>query len=419
MQVAEQETEAIRAQIERLAHSELLRNSEAQRRLLAYLAEKSLAGKADELKEYTVGIEAMGKSQDYDPQRDSSVRMQAARLREKIADFYQREGNRDPILIEFPKGRFSLRFRSRAGALGQTGRRVGKPDPFRLRLIAAFAVIVLLATGAWMVAPHLRDRFAAPSAPGALDAIWRPFFDKKRPVLLSLGTPLFLEVPDVGFMRVPGTDDWDVAQGEGRLRSIEHSFPGRKLGPSHVYTGVGEATAAFQLGTFFSARGQDLRLVASETLTWEEISRCNVIFVGPPKFNLQLNDIPAQQDIVLESSGIRNLHPRPNEPAYIPDADAPRPIGSRLTEAHAVITRVPGLHGEGDMLVCASNWTVGTLAAVLYLTGEKTAKDLMDRMRLSSGKLPRSYQVVVKAKIRGYTPIEISYVLHRELNLPR
>src|SRR5208283_4832782 len=72
MAIAESEA---REQIQRVLESELFRASELQRRLLRYLAEKSLSGEADQLKEYTIGVEGLGKPESYDPRHDSSVRL--------------------------------------------------------------------------------------------------------------------------------------------------------------------------------------------------------------------------------------------------------------------------------------------------------------------------------------------------------
>ena len=97
-------------QIERILQSETLRSSEALRRLFRYLADKTLDGQADQLKEYTVGIEGLGKPATYDPRQESIVRIQAARLRQKLSDYYHGEGKLDPIVVELPKGHFKLRF---------------------------------------------------------------------------------------------------------------------------------------------------------------------------------------------------------------------------------------------------------------------------------------------------------------------
>ena len=108
------------AQIQRLLSGEAFRNAEIQRRLLGYIANKSLAGEADALKEYTIGVEVLGKA-DYDPARDSSVRMQVARLREKLAKYSRTEGVDDPIIVDLPKGHFKMVFQERVAESRRMG----------------------------------------------------------------------------------------------------------------------------------------------------------------------------------------------------------------------------------------------------------------------------------------------------------
>ena len=87
--------EDIRAQVGRLIQSKTFETSEVHRRLLQYLAEKSISGEADRLKEYTIGLEAFGKPPTYDPKHDSIVRLQAGRLRQKLVAYYQAEAAGD------------------------------------------------------------------------------------------------------------------------------------------------------------------------------------------------------------------------------------------------------------------------------------------------------------------------------------
>src|SRR5438105_9914268 len=98
----------VESQVERILNSAALRNAEVLRRLLKFLAEKSLAGEADQLKEYSVGIDALGKPESYDPRQDSVVRIQIGRLRHKLSDYYLTEGKDDPIILDLPKGHFKL-----------------------------------------------------------------------------------------------------------------------------------------------------------------------------------------------------------------------------------------------------------------------------------------------------------------------
>jgi len=100
--------EAIAAEVERVLESDTFRNSDALRRLLKFLADKMMSGEADQLKEYSVGIDALGKPPTYDPRHDSTVRIQVGRLRQKLAEYYRTEGEGDPWIIDLPKGRFKL-----------------------------------------------------------------------------------------------------------------------------------------------------------------------------------------------------------------------------------------------------------------------------------------------------------------------
>src|SRR5450631_2685402 len=102
--------EEIHAQVGRLIQSKTFETSDVHRKLLQYLAEKSISGEDDRLKEYTIGLEAFGKPSTYDPKHDSIVRLQAGRLRQKLAAYYQSEAAGDAIRVSMPKGAFKLTF---------------------------------------------------------------------------------------------------------------------------------------------------------------------------------------------------------------------------------------------------------------------------------------------------------------------
>src|SRR2546430_3983398 len=102
-----------RIQIQRIVSSKPFKTSEVHRNLLNYLAEKSLAGEAQNLKEYTVGLDVFAKPSSYDPRQESVVRMHMARLRQKVTEYYRTEGAEDPIIVDVPKGAFTVTFEPR------------------------------------------------------------------------------------------------------------------------------------------------------------------------------------------------------------------------------------------------------------------------------------------------------------------
>src|SRR5215831_2568361 len=107
------ELETLQSQVQRILQSKAFRTSEVQRNLLAYLAEKSMSGGADALKEYAIGLDVFAKPASYDPRQESTVRMHVARLRQKLAEYYRLEGLDDPIIVDLPKGGFKVTFEPR------------------------------------------------------------------------------------------------------------------------------------------------------------------------------------------------------------------------------------------------------------------------------------------------------------------
>src|SRR5580693_8562025 len=101
------------SQVERILQSQTFRASSALPRLLRFLADKAFSGEADQLKEYTIGIDALGKPPTYDPRQDAIVRLQIGRLRQKLGEYYRTEGKDDAVLLDLPKGHFKLKWETR------------------------------------------------------------------------------------------------------------------------------------------------------------------------------------------------------------------------------------------------------------------------------------------------------------------
>ncbi|MDQ3439201.1 MAG: hypothetical protein M3478_02485, partial [Planctomycetota bacterium] len=96
----------VRAQLERVLAADTFANAGRISRLLRYVVDRTLAGEADQLKEYVVGTEVFDRGDAYDPRLDSIVRVEARRLRAKLEDYYQGPGKDDPLVITVPRGSY-------------------------------------------------------------------------------------------------------------------------------------------------------------------------------------------------------------------------------------------------------------------------------------------------------------------------
>lgn len=99
-------SDAIRSQLERILSSPEFTSSKRFQQFLSYIVKSSLDGQSENIKQYSVAVEALGYSSDYNPQTNPTVRILAQRLRRSLERYYNTHGALDPIKIEIPKGRY-------------------------------------------------------------------------------------------------------------------------------------------------------------------------------------------------------------------------------------------------------------------------------------------------------------------------
>lgn len=121
--------DAIRGELDKVLASSAFRGANRARSLLRFVVEAALDGRARELKEYTLGAEALGRGEAFDPRLDPIVRVETSRLRGRLDRYYASEGTADPVVIEVPKGTYVPRFVSRDVATGHVPRPGSEAPP--------------------------------------------------------------------------------------------------------------------------------------------------------------------------------------------------------------------------------------------------------------------------------------------------
>jgi hypothetical protein len=367
---------------------------------MAYLAEKSLLGEAQNLKEYTVGLDVFGKPSTYDPRQESVVRMHVGRLRQKLTEYYRTEGVEDPVIVDLPKGGFALTFAQRPAVIEPE---VAPPVvpvrtiSHREITLAALLAVALVAAGYFAVR-LLRVQETTGSAVTASAPAWTPDLQELWSPLLSSDRPLMVT----------------LATGPA----------GSAAAPSSV-TGVGTANAAFLLGQFLGQRKHNVFPIRSDLLSMGEIAMGDVIFVGSTVGKPQIQAIPPiDPAFILTPEGVKIVKPGPGEQAFLKDEVLKGTQGGQdIEESHALISNLPGLYGNGSILYLEGNQVASVMGAVQALTDPDLAAQLVARLKTPNGKsstkLPRYYQVVLRVRAMDETPVDISYVSHRELTISK
>ncbi len=99
-----------RAELERVLHSRYFLRAPKLSRILAYICESYFDGNAEQLKEYSIAVEALGRSPGFDPQADAIVRVDLHLLRKRLQSYYTREGRTHELRIELPAGQYIPEF---------------------------------------------------------------------------------------------------------------------------------------------------------------------------------------------------------------------------------------------------------------------------------------------------------------------
>jgi Tol biopolymer transport system component len=100
------ESSEVRRQLQKILDSQAFSGAARQQEFLRFVVEELLAGRGADIKETSVAISVYQRPPGYDPRIDSTVRVEASKLRQRLALYYQCAGLGDPIRISIPKGSY-------------------------------------------------------------------------------------------------------------------------------------------------------------------------------------------------------------------------------------------------------------------------------------------------------------------------
>src|SRR5262249_22702578 len=96
----------VRTALDRVIASEVLRGSAQLIAFFRFVVEATLRSEGHRIKAYAIAVEALGRGEDFDPDVDPIVRVEAGRLWRTLERDYAGGGATDPLLIPIPRGRY-------------------------------------------------------------------------------------------------------------------------------------------------------------------------------------------------------------------------------------------------------------------------------------------------------------------------
>jgi hypothetical protein len=391
------------SEVDRIVSSDILRGSESLCHLLEYLTSHSVDEQGSSVKEYQIATEVFGRPADFDPRLDSTVRVQTSRLRAKLAEYYAGPGAQDEVIVEIPRGAYSVTVHARAAlAIPQTEVRPAEAGPAVRRDRYKIAIGLLSICCCGLLASLIytaRNRPAPlaeirPEIPAPLRALWHVFIDAPERTWVVFSNAEFVGRPETGLRYL------DPAKDKGHA-IFDH------------YTGIGEVMAIHELDQLFTQFRHGVVVKRGRLLAMDDVKNNDLIFVGSPSENLTLRDLPAMQEFQfrrLDSGsrkgdlGIVNLHPAAGEQAsYVASPGLP------ITEDYALIGFMPGPTRQHWVMTLAGISTIGTQAAVEYVCSQTSVDQLLKRVRRAGAEI-MPFEAVIRVSVSRGVPVSSQLV---------
>lgn len=421
-----------RRALERILKSQTFSRSDQLKRFLQYICEKDIAGKADEINEYSIAVEALHRPADYSPAGDSSVRTRAHALRQKLQEYYEIEDPDTEIRIDVPKGAYNPHFSVHAlsdavqvlaseNAPALEAKRSSRPFwwPFLLGVLVASGFCGALF---WGMRTGVAKRAAIDPI---LREAWGQMLEPGTPVEICIATPPAMllhsyhdgELPPNRFDLLPAPQE--VATWYSGLQMLDG---GGKL-YMHTTQDVflfGDSLAATAAVRLLAHAGAAPLIFPESNLRAFALRGQNVVLIGSPNYSpvaarfLLNTPFSVHYDPIKREEVVSDGAPeRGAKRIFRPSRDE---VGM-LTKAYGLITVLPSQpigEGHAQTVIFSGITSAGPQGALEFFRSPEALRILKAKLRQEGyTHFPRAYQVVVRCGLDHNLALNWEYETHQ------
>lgn len=378
------------ALLERIAASNQLKRANRLRELLLFLGKRQLKEHCGQLHEQEIGVEVFGRAATYDTNADNIVRANVSELRKRIDAYFAIEDPEAPLLMEIPRGGYSLIFRRReivrpvaaevpASAPvvppAQPKDSKGLENAARKRwtlpvAIAVTCVIVALTIACislWMRERAVQIALYPWRQEPAVAAFWSNFLDSNQDTDVVL--------PDAALAQIEDFTQSSVSLHDYVNRRYLGSLQGHTLNPD--VRALLESFSSLNFVTLSAVKAADnilaldplnkkMHLYFSREYIPSFVDRDNVILLGDPVSNPYIQLIESRLNFTVDRVGnhlgpITNHAPLKGEQAVYASTD---------TTGYCVVAYLPNPGHGGKFLLIQGSSPAATEAAEFFLLSE-------------------------------------------------
>ena len=429
---------AIRATLHLILQSQPFRTSKQCQDLLSYIVKHSLHGDDASLRERILGIEVFGRATNYDTSEDPVVRMRAADVRKRLAQFYQAiettsDAHPEIVHIELKPGSYRVTFHYERAPREDIG-----SSPLPISASALDSAAHDATAVAALIAPPVLDDAASPPvafnqpsqarravAYTAIAAVvfsllalagwkawivrsdrsqqrfWAPLTRSGQPVLVYVGsnavyrfTPAYLARyrKEHGITHNGPEFFVDLPKG-GNIQADD------LMAVKDCFVSVADLAAVTQVVALMKGWDKPYNLRSASDITIGDIRNTPAVLVGAFNDNWTLeatNDLPFS---FRDGTRIENRA----DPAHSWTINEEN--GVPATEDYALISRLQHSNTGGPVLSVGGIGSFGTQAAAEFVTSPEKMNELLKSAPL--GWEGKNIQAVLRIKVVGNAPVAV------------
>ena len=354
--------------------------------LFRYIVEHSLAGSDESLRERVIGIEVFGRAPDYDTAQDPVVRLRAADVRKRLAQYYQTQTNSTcQWKIEIPTGSYRAQFQHPEAVVSQVAKATDTTHPsseaivsqsperllgnIRLRkrnVLWAGGAILLAAVFAGL----MLTRHTTTPTGKAFDLFWGPVLENPKPVFVCTGSNSVYVLSSKAIEKYRSTR----SHRQDATTNLETVVPLEELrnlsGDDFIpvkdrFLTTGDASATAQISSLLTSRHHAFDLRFGTDLSFSDLRNSSAVLVGAFNNSWTLN-MTDNLRFVYESGDSPQMHVQDRFDAS--RSWWPKSLGEKDSEDYAIVSRILDSKTGSSLMIIAGLTHRGTQAAGDFIT---------------------------------------------------
>ena len=410
--------------LDQVLSSPPFRNTQQCQNLLRYIVKHTLAGEDHLLRERVIGSEVFGRRPDYEPGEDPVVRLRAAEVRKRLAQFYQSAMEAPEVHIDIPSGSYRATFRWRDSAnpllheakLSLATHPV-EPEPHslapapdfqkvaavaevlpadsrkRIRLTYAAITLALLAAAVLVVSMPPDGAQAS-----RFREFWSLWTNSSKPVIIAIGSNAVYRLSDTMNDQYAKDHDLETHGAEFFVPlTPDVTLRGSDLHPAeNSFVALGDVAAVSSMVANLTRLKQSFQERFPNDISFAELRNSPSVLIGG--FNNAMTlELTKNMRFVLRARNEIDDIQDPNR-RWLLHAST----DSHDTEDYAIITRLTQRQGDAPILSVAGMGQYGTLAAADFVCSPAAISEMT--RRLPKDWASRNLQLVLHVKVVDFKP---------------